>query len=269
MPNQRRIWYSSIGKNRQNQSTQNLHSNLHPLLPRPLTSRPGSETYQIRHVNWYDFSSPTNPRRSPIMVQNANGPCPLLALVNALVLSTPYGLETALVETLRVREQVTLGLLLDAVIDELLSDRRGGAAQELPDVTELYAFLLNLHTGMNVNPSFVKESVDGSGHASDRERRNGHPGGFEQTKEMRLYSTFAVPLVHGWLPHLDDPTSAVLARTAKTFDEAQTILFLEQDLEDKLRASGLEEDEMQKLQDIGANKTVPQQHRNSIDRIWS
>ena len=222
--------------------------------PRPLTSRPGSETYQIRHVNWYDFSSPTNPRRSPIMVQNANGPCPLLALVNALVLSTPYGLETALVETLRVREQVTLGLLLDAVIDELLSDRRGGAAQELPDVTELYAFLLNLHTGMNVNPSFVKESVDGSGNASDRERRNGHPGGFEQTREMRLYGTFAVPLVHGWLPHLDDPASAVLARSAKTFDEAQTILFLEQDLEDKLRASGLEEDEMQKLQDIGRIK---------------
>ena len=215
---------------------------------KPLTNKPGSETYQIRHVNWYDFSAPRNPRRSPIMVQNANGPCPLLALVNALVLSTPYGLDTALIETLRVREQVSLGLLLDAVIDELLSDRRASGMKELPDVTELYAFLLNLHTGMNVNPSFVRNISRGGRYQS------GQPGGFEETKEMRLYGTFAVPVVHGWLLPTNDPAYSVLARSAKTFDEAQTLPFLEQELEEKLRASGLNEEEMQKLQDIASIK---------------
>ena len=222
--------------------------------PPPLTSKPGSETYQIRHVNWYDFSSPKNPRRSPIMVQNANGPCPLLALVNALVLSTPYGLGTALVETLRIREQVTLGLLLDAVIDELLSDRRGGGSQELPDVTELYAFLLNLHTGMNVNPRFVQEPAGAPSDIMGVRRQVSQPGGFEGTKEMKLYGTFAVPLVHGWIPQNDDPTLTVLTRSAKTFDEAQTLLFVEQDLEEKLRVEGLGEGEMQTLQDIGRIK---------------
>ena len=217
-------------------------------LPRPLTSKPGSETYQIRHVNWYDFSAPANPRRSPIMVQNANGPCPLLALVNALVLSTPYGLDTALTETLRVREQVTLGLLLDAVIDELLSDRRASGGKELPDVTELYAFLLNLHTGMNVNPSFVRNAPSGRGYQS------GQPGGFEETKEMKLYGTFAVPVVHGWLLPTNDPAYSVLVRSAKTFDEAQTLPFLEHELEEKLRETGLDEEEMQKMQDIASIK---------------
>lgn len=44
-----------------------------------------------------------------LAVQNADGPCPLLALVNALVLSTPADYAKILVETLRAREQVSLG----------------------------------------------------------------------------------------------------------------------------------------------------------------
>ena len=195
------------------------------------------------------------------MVQNANGPCPLLALVNALVLSTPSGLDTALLETLERREQVSLGLLLDAVIDELMSGRRGDAAQNLPDVSELYAFLVNLHTGMNVNPCFLPKEPDamhildtpipdGAASLSDF----GKAGGFESTREMKLYSTFAVPLIHGWLPSSAHPACAALRRSAKTYEDAQNLMFAEEELENKLSRQGLDQDEQGLLQDIASVK---------------
>ncbi|KAI9763038.1 MAG: hypothetical protein M4579_000102 [Chaenotheca gracillima] len=216
-----------------------------------------SETYQIKHINWVDGQAGSFVRRSPILVQNANGPCPLLALVNALTLTTPPNETTALVETLRVREQVSLGLLLDAVFDELVSGRRGDAAQALPDVSELYQFLITLHTGMNVNPSFVSptsqppnlidapidQPTTGIGEQLGL-------GGFERTREMRLYSTFAVPLIHGWLPPTNDPTYAALDRSAKTYEDAQNLLFREEELETKLSQEGLTPDEQQLLQDV-------------------
>ncbi|KAL8964975.1 MAG: hypothetical protein Q9183_004103, partial [Haloplaca sp. 2 TL-2023] len=195
------------------------------------------------------------------MVQNANGPCPLLALVNALVLSTPVNLETALVETLRVRETVSLGLLLDAVIDELMSGRRGNAAQALPDVSELYAFLINLHTGMNVNPRFVEPTSapnhlldEPIGNSADGPQEHRKVGGFEDTPHMRLYSTFAVSLIHGWLPRKNHPVCAAFDRTAKTYEDAQSLLFAEEELESKLQHQGLTEDEQKLLEDIGSVK---------------
>lgn len=221
-----------------------------------------SETYQIRLVNWYDASSSVNPRRSPIMVQNANGPCPLLALVNALTLSTPAGISTALIDTLENREQVSLGLLLDAVIDELMSGRRGNAAQNLPDVSELYAFLVNLHTGMNVNPRFIPSEsqqphlLDAPIQESPYESMSStrFTGVFEDTTEMKLYSTFAVPLIHGWIPSRTHPAFAALGRSAKTYEDAQNLLFAEEELEDKLQRQGLDTSEQLLLEDIGSIK---------------
>ena len=204
-----------------------------------------NEHYSIKHINWFDEMSSTNPRRSPIILQNANGPCPLLALVNALVLSTPPGVDTDLIETLRVREQVSLGLLLDAVFEELMSGRRGDAAQELPDVGDLYSFLVTLHTGMNVNPCFASES----GESSKKTGPTG-PGSFEETREMRLYGTFAVPLLHGWLPDASSSAYYALQRSAPTYEDAQNVQFREEELEDKLRVSALTLEEQQIFEDV-------------------
>ncbi|KAF2142797.1 uncharacterized protein K452DRAFT_286424 [Aplosporella prunicola CBS 121167] len=211
--------------------------------PRTRQQRQRKENYQIKHIRWFDSRTDTL-REAPILTQNANGPCPLLALVNALVLSTRAKDQSVLVETLRTREQVSLGLLLDAVFDELMSGRRGGAAQELPDVGDLYAFLLALHTGMNVNPKFVAQhdtSVPGS---------PAKPGGFEETREMRLYSTFNVPLIHGWMPPSESRAYAAFERSAKTYEDAQNIQFHEEELEGKLSTSGLTQQEQDLYEDL-------------------
>ncbi|KAI1853837.1 hypothetical protein JX265_012668 [Neoarthrinium moseri] len=219
-----------------------------------------TETYQIKNINWYDASTGQNPRRSPILVQNANGPCPLVALVNALTLTTPADLtNTVLVETLRSREQISLTLLLEAVFDELMSPRRTKSDASLPDVTELYAFLKGLHTGMNVNPRYVPtpelitaHKRTSLTHVHPSERGDYIPGTFEDTRDMKLYATFSVPLIHGWLPPKDDPAYEAFNRQASSYDEAQNLMFREEELEDKLSNSdtGLTEQEQQMYRDI-------------------
>jgi hypothetical protein len=229
-----------------------------PETPGAAMRKQKNQTYEIKKIRWHDHTAASNPRVSPILVQNANGPCPLLALVNALTLTTPAGLNTALVEHLRSREQISLGLLLDAVIDELMSGRRGDAAQELPDVTELYQFLLALHTGMNVNPRFfpnppttrIHDHRRSMSHIHPTEREDALPGTFEETREMRLYSTFAVPLIHGWLPEKGSPAFAALFRSAKSYEDAQNLMFREEELEEKLQREGLSFEEQSVLEDI-------------------
>ncbi|SPQ20392.1 7320e82b-e416-44f5-9026-7648acdd7c2e [Thermothielavioides terrestris] len=228
--------------------------------PKPQRPVDKSETYQIKNITWHDPTAAKNPRTSPILVQNANGPCPLVALVNALSLTTPADVtSTALVETLRSREQVSLGLLLDAVFDELMSERRTQPDVPLPDMTELYDFLQGLHTGMNVNPRFIptpgvvqafkRTSLT---HLHPTERIDMIPGTFEHTKEMALYSTFSIPLIHGWLPSKDDVVYEAFSRQAASYEDAQNLLFREDELEEKLcdPQRGLSLEEQQIYQDL-------------------
>ncbi|KAI1173033.1 hypothetical protein F4777DRAFT_478235 [Nemania sp. FL0916] len=219
-----------------------------------------SETYQIKNINWHDPRAAKNPRKSPILVQNANGPCPLVALVNALTLTTPADQSHSnLVDTLSSREQISLSFLLEVVVDELMSFRHTETDPPLPDMSELYGFLQGLHTGMNVNPRFIpnaeavaihKRKFPSPAHSSDSVADI--PGTFEKTRDMELYATFRVPLIHGWLPLGDDMVLDALKSRASSYDDAQNLLFHEEELEDKLSNSqtGLTEEEQQLYQDL-------------------
>ncbi|KAI5864449.1 hypothetical protein GGS23DRAFT_604638 [Durotheca rogersii] len=226
-----------------------------PQPPRPESSSASSksETYQIKNISWFDATAAKNPRKSPILVQNANGPCPLVALVNALTLTTPANqTDSNLVESLRSREQISLNFLLEAVFDELMTHRHTNPEVSLPDMPELYAFLKGLHTGMNVNPRFIPVSELPTVKQQHSDRGGPAPGTFESTRDMQLYATFSIPLIHGWLPPKADPAYDSMARQASSYDDVQSILFREEELEDKLSNSdtGLTEDEQQLYQDI-------------------
>ena len=234
-----------------------------PAEPRPkwVPSRPPvdgkMETYLVKNVRWHDPASGKNPRTSPILIQNENGPCPLVALVNALTMTTPATEDTALVQALRSREQISLNLVLDVVFDELMSPRRSSSQVALPDVSDLYAFLQSLHTGMNVNPRFVPtpEMVKAYKrtsltHLHPTERGALIPGTFENTTEMSLYATFSIPLIHGWLPTREDAAYEAMERQACSYEDVQNLLFREEELEEKLSNAGLTQDEQQLYQDI-------------------
>lgn len=218
-----------------------------------------AETYQVKKIRWHDFSASENPRISPILIQAENGPCPLVALVNALTLTTPPNADDAsLVTVLRSREQISLNLLLDAVFEELMSPRRTDADAYLPDVSDLYAFLQSLHTGMNVNPRYIpttamREAFQHTSltHLDASERDKFIPGTFENTQEMGLYATFKIPLIHGWLPSSSDPVCEALERQANSYEDAQNLLFREEELDAKLSSpNGLDPNEQQLYQDL-------------------
>ncbi|OTB01033.1 hypothetical protein M426DRAFT_75438 [Hypoxylon sp. CI-4A] len=230
-----------------------------PPRPKSPTTTDKSETYQIKNINWFDPRAAKNPRKSPVLVQNANGPCPLVALVNALTLSTPpKRANSSLVEALRSREQISLNFLLEAVIDELMTHRHTNSEVSLPDMSELYAFLRGLHTGMNVNPRFIPtpETIAARKqapplHIKPAEQEDLIPGTFEDTRDMKLYATFSIPLIHGWLPPKSDSVYESFNRQASSYDDVQSILFREEELDYKLSSdSGLTEQEQLLYQDI-------------------
>ena len=217
-----------------------------------------NETYQIKHFNWFDQQS-GKMRRSSMLIQNRNGPCPLLALVNALILGIREDSQAALDDALRAREQVTLGLIIETLIDELLSTNN----QALPDVDELNRFLTMLATGMNANPKFVNPSTsapnlidarDSILQAPSSQPPVQAPGSFELTKDIKLYGSFSIPLIHGWLPPKRDPAWKAFSRSAQSYEDAQVVQFGEEELEYKLSNGGLADEEQQIWQDIVAIK---------------
>ncbi|KAJ5366032.1 hypothetical protein N7517_008918 [Penicillium concentricum] len=193
-----------------------------------------SETYTIRHVRWTDQSGQLV--ESPVLVQNQNGPCPLLALINALVLRANPNTHPPIVRALSTREQISLGLLIEAMFEELTICL--GPDEEFPDIEALTQFLTMLHTGMNVNPRLIMDSTEGF-------------GTFLETSDLRLYSTFGIPLIHAWLAPWSSPTHTAMSRTAQYYEDIQMLPFRRQEFEDRVaRGEALEPAEENTMADI-------------------
>ncbi|KAJ5795338.1 hypothetical protein N7457_001937 [Penicillium paradoxum] len=193
-----------------------------------------SETYTIRSVRWTDRSGQLV--ESPILVQNQNGPCPLLALINALVLQADSKAEPPIVRALLTREQISLGLLIEALFEELTTCL--GPNEEFPDIEALTRFLTMLHTGMNVNPRLIMDDTEGF-------------GTFLQTSDLQLYSTFRIPLIHAWLAPWSSSSYAAMSRTAQYYEDIQMLPFRKQEFEDRVtRGEPLTPEEESTMEDI-------------------
>jgi hypothetical protein len=195
-----------------------------------------AETYSIRQINWTNREGTL--LQSPILVQNKNGPCPLLALINALVLRADPNAQPPIVRALKTREQISLGLLIEALFEELTTCL--GPDEEFPDIEALTQFLTMLHTGMNVNPRLTLETVESL-------------GTFLQTSDLRSYSTFGVPLIHGWLASWSSPEHTAMTRIGQFHEDIQLLPFRRQDLEHRImRGESLTPEEEQNMADIQA-----------------
>jgi len=219
-----------------------------------------NEMYQIKHFNWYDLRT-SKIRRSSMLIQNKNGPCPLLALVNALILGATEDMQAALDDALRLREQVSLGLIIETLMDELIARASAMPGLELPEIDELNRFLMRLRTGMNANPRFVPQRRDAPNLMDADTPTTPNPiqlestaGTFEATQDIKLYGSFKVKLMHGWLPRPDDQAAKAFSRSAQTYEDAQAIQFGEEELEYKLSSGGLTEQEQQVWEDITSIK---------------
>ena len=198
-------------------------------------------------------------RELPILTQNANGPCPLVALVNAIILSTPEHENNEVMSYLRGKENISLGLLLEALINELYSPRYFQEGSDMADPSDLHHFLEGLSTGLNVNPLFIPASPpaadlltgDNPAEPQEEEMVRQKAGTFAKTRELDLYTAFRIPLLHGWLPAPSSPAYAAFQRRARSHEDAQLMLLQQETLEGKLGSDQpLSEEEADVLQDI-------------------
>eukprot|EP00049_Salpingoeca_infusionum_P005813 m.97176 g.97176 ORF g.97176 m.97176 type:complete len:403 (-) comp13095_c0_seq2:2697-3905(-) len=139
--------------------------------PQPPTSPQPIDEYFVRRISFLG-------QETHILCQSANGPCPLLALANTLLLRRAITLPNTTKVTFQDLIQV---LSLHALNRTPSSDSEVEAARERAFADSLELFPL-LTRGLDMNVRF-----------------NG-PDSFEFTRELALFDLYGVRVLHGWLP---------------------------------------------------------------------
>ncbi|KRX90884.1 Protein FAM63A, partial [Trichinella pseudospiralis] len=132
----------------------------------------------IHHVKWIIWHG----RSVPIITQNENGPCPLLAIVNLLFLRGRLTLPPG-------TELVTARQLMNQIGETFIQcGFNGNHRQDFEqNLFDAFSVLPKLSTGLDVNVKF-------SGVFD-----------FEYTSECIVFDLLNIRLCHGWLPEPEDP----------------------------------------------------------------
>uniref|UniRef100_A0A673TNG7 Ubiquitin carboxyl-terminal hydrolase n=1 Tax=Suricata suricatta TaxID=37032 RepID=A0A673TNG7_SURSU len=133
---------------------------------------PGQSVYHIKWIQWKE-------ENTPIITQNENGPCPLLAILNVLLLAWKVKLPPMMEIITAEQLMEYLGdYMLDAKPKEISEIQRLNYEQNMSDAM---AILHKLQTGLDVNVKFTGVRV------------------FEYTPECIVFDLLDIPLYHGWL----------------------------------------------------------------------
>ncbi|XP_054858465.1 ubiquitin carboxyl-terminal hydrolase MINDY-2 isoform X2 [Eublepharis macularius] len=145
---------------------------------------PGQSVYHLKWVRWKEANT-------PVVTQNENGPCPLLAIMNVLLLAWKVKLPPMMEIITAEQLMEYLGdYILDAKPKEISEIQRLNYEQNMSDAM---AILHKLQTGLDVNVKFTGVRV------------------FEYTPECIVFDLLDIPLYHGWLvdPQIADIVKAV------------------------------------------------------------
>ncbi|KAI8912554.1 hypothetical protein EDD86DRAFT_201696 [Gorgonomyces haynaldii] len=144
--------------------------------------------FQIKQINYQGSKS--------IVLQNENGPCPLIALVNCLVLRGNLELKGG--ET-TVQDLVTL------LADYLLNHPPNGSEEYLANyhkqLDDVLLLLPSLEHGMDVNVYF------------DR------PDHFESTPQLSVFDIFRIDLYHGWVCDPNDTETFMVLNKLQNYNK--------------------------------------------------
>lgn len=146
------------------------------------------EFYLVKWITWKD-------KRTPIVTQSQNGPCPLLAIMNTLFLRWKAKLP-AQTEVMTTEDLMThLG---ECVLSATPREKSGGEGVELnfqQNMSDAMAVLPKLSTGLDVNVRFTGVTD------------------FEYTPECIVFDLLDIPMYHGWL--LDPQSPETVAAVGK------------------------------------------------------
>ncbi|CAL9029946.1 unnamed protein product [Prunus brigantina] len=133
-------------------------------------------------------------RSAPIVLQNDNGPCPLLAICNVLSLRNSLNLSP---DTTEVSQEKLLSLIAERLIDSnsnIDNKDAGYVENQQQNIADAIDLLPRLATGIDVNIKFRRLIGD-----------------FEFTPECAIFDLLDIPLYHGWIvdPQDDDTANAI------------------------------------------------------------
>ncbi|XP_020585367.1 uncharacterized protein LOC110028017 [Phalaenopsis equestris] len=129
-------------------------------------------------------------RSTPIVLQNDNGPCPLLAICNVLLLRNSINLS---LDAPEVPLQKLLSLVAGRLIDSncSLQDKDDGyLINQQQNIADAIDLLPRLATGIDVNVQFRKIND------------------FEFTRECAIFDLLDIGLYHGWIVDPQDSDTA-------------------------------------------------------------
>ncbi|XP_029369955.1 ubiquitin carboxyl-terminal hydrolase MINDY-1 isoform X3 [Echeneis naucrates] len=145
-------------------------------------SRPAVPVYYL--VKWISWKE----KKTPIITQSENGPCPLLAIMNTLFLRWKAKLPA---QTEVVTTEELMAHLGECVLSVTPREKTDGMELNFQqNMSDAMAVLPKLSTGLDVNVRFTGVSD------------------FEYTPECIVFDLLDIPLYHGWLL---DPQSPEMA----------------------------------------------------------
>jgi len=167
-----------------------------------------------------------------ILLQNKNGPCPLLAAANALLLRGVITLPPCCIETNEASTEDIVNTLAERALNTTANhglQRRSSLGDDGDDgggreyqINELLGIFPNLQFGMDVNPRLTRGVT-----------------GVEYTKNLTAFDLMGVELVHGWLVDPND-VETVNAVGGRTYNE----------LMDSVISGDEARDEVDRLEDL-------------------
>ncbi|KAA6427861.1 MAG: NF-E2 inducible, partial [Trebouxia sp. A1-2] len=152
--------------------------------------------YKLKRIDFFG-------RKVPIALQNENGPCPLLAIANILLLKKQIVLPEQAPDVSQSRlVSLVAGHLLDANDEQKVGK---GLPEEYKanlrkNVADAFGILSKLTTGIDVNVRFHDVK------------------GFEFTDEIAIFDLMDISLVHGWLVDPED-TAAAASLGQRSYNE--------------------------------------------------
>jgi ubiquitin carboxyl-terminal hydrolase MINDY-1/2 len=181
-----------------------------------------------------------------ILLQNENGPCPLLAAANALLLRGAIHLPSVCIRNGCASLEEVVNMLAEKAMNynhnnnnnhenQSDSEKQLNVSNSEQHVHEVLDILPKLQFGMDVNPKFT----------------NG-PTGVEFTKELTTFDLLNVKMVHGWLL---DPQSQELAVLVKDKSYNQVVESVIHGTEASSELRTLEE-QLKKLENCDDNEMI-------------
>ncbi|MED6167678.1 hypothetical protein PIB30_004895 [Stylosanthes scabra] len=168
----------------------NQHDQQHTPPPPQPQPQPQPQQEQVKECTHRTKTIQFLGRTTPIILQNDNGPCPLLAICNVLLLRNNINLSPDISE---VSQEKLLSLVAERLIDSnsnVNNKDAGYVENQQQNIADAIDLLPRLATGIDVNIKFRR--IDD----------------FEFTPECAIFDLLDIPLYHGWIVDPQDCDTA-------------------------------------------------------------